>query len=57
MNSVGSTVPHFAAEGGNVEVVKELTGRGCDWNVVSTKNGCFPLHYAGDRGRTCLASH
>ena len=51
VNSVGSTVLHFAAQSGHIEVVRELIGRGCDVNAVSA-NGCTPLHSAAAYGRT-----
>ena len=51
MSSDGATVLHFAAAGGNVELVRELLGRGCDVNAVKT-NGFTPLHDAAAHGRT-----
>ena len=41
VNSTGATILHFAAEGGHVEAVRELVGRGCDANAV-TAIGCAP---------------
>ena len=51
MSSAGATVLHGAAEGGNVELVRELVGRGCDVNAVEA-NRCTPLHDAAISGRT-----
>ena len=51
VSSMGSTVLHFAAEGGHVEAVRELVVRGCDVNAVRA-NGCTPLHDAASCGRT-----
>ena len=50
-NSVGCTVLHAAATGGNVDFVRELVVRGCDVNAVKA-NGCTPLHDAATSGRT-----
>ena len=51
MNSAGATVLHFAAKGGNVDLVRELVVRGCDVNAVKA-NGYTPLRVAAACGRT-----
>ena len=55
VDSVGATVLHWAAEGGNVELVRELVVRGCDVNAVDI-NGYTPLHDAAEFGKTELAN-
>ena len=45
-----ATVLDFATAGGNVELVRELVGRGCDVNAAA--DGCTPLHSAAGHGRT-----
>ena len=49
VNSDGATLPHFAAEGGNVELVRELVDRGCDVYAVED-HGCTALHDATGSG-------
>ena len=51
VSAAGATVLHFAASGGNVDLVKELVVRGCDVNAVKA-DGYTPLHSAADCGRT-----
>ena len=41
VNSVGATVLHFAAEGGYVEIKRDLVGRGCNVNAKKD-NSCTP---------------
>ena len=41
VNSARAAILHFAAEGGHVETVKKLVGRGCDVNAV-TAIRCTP---------------
>ena len=45
VDSAGDTVLHWAAESGDVQLVRELVGRGCDVNAVKA-NGWTPLHDA-----------
>lgn len=39
----------FAVQGGHLEVIKYLIGKGADVNVFD-KDGCTPLVYAAHRG-------
>ena len=42
-------VLHFAAEGGNVELVRELVGRGCDMNEKDRlRSKSHPKSFVGD---------
>ena len=47
----GSTMLHFAAEGGHVEVLRKLVIKGSDVNAAKA-NGVTPLHDAAVCGRT-----
>ena len=51
VTSNGASVLHAAAEGGNVEVIGEVLGTGCDINATDN-DGVTPLHMAAARGKT-----
>ena len=51
VDSNGATVLHFAAQGGSVEVIRELLGAGSYINATANECG-IPLHWAAEKGNT-----
>ena len=49
-DNAGSTLLHYAAQGGHTNVIQELVEKGCNLNAVNTY-GCTPLHIAAAHGR------
>ena len=54
-DSMGASVLHFAASGGDITIIEELVRRGCDVNGTDSE-GQTPLDYAAQLGRDEVVS-
>lgn len=48
---------HLAAQYGNLEVLQDLLGHGCELNAKTSKSQWSPLHWASSEGKAAVVEY